>query len=343
MKVTEWTMGLEHDRLKRLIHAPAVLALKAGSWAESKLWAKAQLHYSPIFIVAPPRSGTTLLYQLMTGHLSTSYFTNLAMRFHVQKSPVTPILGAKLAKLLKPKPTNESFKSYYGATKGWDGPHEGHWVWNQYFPEEKHHIPADYLSAKDRQGLYRSVAGTERVFDRPFVSKHIRNCVRIQALSQVFPTALYIYCTRHPLDTAQSIYIARTRDFPFVEGEIEDPVKWWFSVKPKEYDAIKGKSLIEQVCEQVYFIDQSIIQDLNLMGQDRFLIVDYKDLCEAPQREMDHVVEFMNAHNAPTQILEPIPESFPYSTGCKIDRNQYDALADYLSQLYGRPMTRGDN
>ncbi len=336
MTEAEWTMEVKSRRLKRALTPPALLALKALSRLESRIWAGVRLRFSPVFIVAPPRAGTTVLYQVMTGHLSTSYFTNLAMRLHIQDAVVLPIFGALLTRWLRPN-QNAAFDSYYGATKGLDGPHEGHWVWNQYFPEEPHYIPDGYLGERARQGLYRAVAGTERVFDRPFVGKHIRNSVRIRAFAEVFPTALFIQCVRDPLDVAQSIWTARTRDFPFTERQVPDPARWWFSVKPREYEAIRHKSLVEQVCEQVYYVEQNIAQDREAVGADRFLIISYRDLCLAPQQEIERVVEFMNAHAAPTRILRPIPASFPYSTGRKIDPADYEALADYIGQLYPNP------
>ncbi len=343
MQESDWTMSFRNERLKKLFRPPAILAFKVLSWVECKIWAEPQLRYSPVFIVAPPRAGTTLLYQLMAGNLSTSYFTNLAMRLQVKGSPVVPIIGAKLVKFLKLKPNSSAaFESYYGATKGLAGPHEGNWVWNQWFPEDVHHVPPGYLSTKAQKNIHRAVAGTERVFGRPFVNKRIRNSVRIEALAEIFPTAIFIQCTRDPLDIAQSIYIARTHDFPFQDKCTKDPSQWWSSVKPREYETIVKKGLIEQVCEQIYFVEQHIDRARDALGDDRFLEIDYKSLCQAPRREIDRVIEFMNANNAPTCILKPIPAAFSYSTGRKIDRGTYCALAEYLSELYQRAIGCSD-
>ena len=335
MKPTEWTLSVERKWLKKILRPPARLTLEALSWLEGKLWANVQLRYSPVFIVAPPRAGTTLLYQLMTGCLATSYFTNLAMRFNIRGGKTAPIFGAYLSKLLGVTQNhNTTFKSYYGATKGWGGAHEGRLFWNQWFPQHVHAIPPGYLSSEAQRGVYRAVAGTERAFDLPFVNKRIMNSVRIEALAEIFPQAILIRCTRNPLDIAQSIFVARTRDFPFQDQE-RDPKKFWVSVRPNEYETIKYKDLIEQVCEQVYYVEQSIIAAREALGEDRFLTVDYKDLCQSPHREIERIIKFMNDHNAPTDIVRTLPDSFPYSTGCKIDEHSYIAMRDYVNQLYG--------
>jgi hypothetical protein len=330
--------------LKNVLRPMALLTFGTLGWIEKILWPWVELHYSPVFIVAPPRSGTTLLYQLMTGYMSVCYFTNLAQRLRVQGSEILPALSARLVKLLGLGQRQDgSLESYYGATAGWGGPNEANGIWERWFPEREHAVPPGHLSANDQKGVYRAVAVTERVFDRPFVNKCIRNSVRVQALAEIFPTALFIECTRDRLDMAQSIFVARTRALPFKPEGVEDPSQWWWSVKPKEYESIRHKGITEQICEQVFFVEQSIDAARHALGGDRFLSVDYRDLCHTPQRELRRVVEFMNDHNAPTEIICPIPDSFPYSRGRKIDQADYVALAGYLSQLYGQsiPVMQG--
>jgi hypothetical protein len=324
--------------IKKTLRPVALAAFGIWGALERMLWPRAKLHYSPVFIVAPPRSGTTLLYQLMTGHLSTCYFTNLVQRFRVSGSEIVPASAACLVKWLKLGQRGKSFQSYYGATEGWGGPNEANGIWERWFPEEEHHVPPGYLPARDRQGVYRAVAVTERVSDRPFVNKCIRNSVRIEALAEIFPTALFVECTRDRLDMAQSIFIARARELPFELEGAEDPAKQWWSVKPKEYEFIKDKEIIKQVCEQVFYVERGIASARGALGEDRFLSVDYRDLCQAPHRELERIIQFMNDRGAPTQITQPVPESFPYSSGRKVERVDYLALADYLSQLYGQPM-----
>lgn len=325
--------------IKKTLRPVALVTFGFWGWIESILCPGAELRYRPVFIVAPPRSGTTLLYQLMTGHMATCYFTNLAQRLRVQGSEIVPVTAAYLVKLLKLGNSQDgAFESYYGATQGWGGANEANGIWERWFPEEEHSVPPGYLSAPDRQGVYRAVAITERIFDRPFVNKCIRNSVRIEALAEIFPTALFVECTRDRLDMAQSIFIARAQEFPFeLEGTV-DPSQQWWSVKPKEYESIKNKGIIEQVCEQVFWVEQSISTARRALGEDRFHTVDYRHLCQAPRHELDRIVRFMTEQGAPTHITKPVPDSFPYSTGRKVDDTNYLALADCLAQLYGEPM-----
>ncbi|MBN1878173.1 MAG: sulfotransferase, partial [Anaerolineae bacterium] len=273
------------------------------------------------------------------GYMTTCYFSNLAQRLRVQGSEILPAFSAHLVKWLRlDRSRDKSFKSYYGATVGWGAPNEANGIWERWFPEEEHYVPPGYLSTHDRQGVYRAVAVTERVFDRPFVNKCIRNSVRTEALAEIFPTALFIQCVRNRLDTAQSIWVARTRTLPFELSEVSDPSRSWWSVRPKEYERIKHKGMVEQICEQVFFVEQSIMAARETLGGDRFLTMDYQDLCQKPRSELDRVVQFMNDHGAPTQITQTVPDSFPYATGQKIETSDYEAMADYLSHLYSYPV-----
>lgn len=327
---------IRNEGLKNIARAPIKIILQGLSQLEKTWWPDERLQYSPVFIVSPPRAGSTLLYQLMTRCMTTAYFSNFALRLRVQGSAVIPVMAARIAALLKiNQRQGKTFSSYYGASAGWGDPHEAHWIWDSVFPADQHAIPPGYLTKGAQKEVYRMVAGTERAFNRPFVNKHIRNSVRIEALAEIFPTALFAHCRRNPLDIAQSIYLARTRDFPFAYDAVKDPLNWWFAVKPKEYPEIKKKGMIAQVCEQVYYVEKSIAQARARLGSERFTTIDYKNLCAAPQEELAKLHTFMNARNAPVSLTCRALSPFPYAGGRKkeIDAATYAAFVAYLQQL----------
>lgn len=321
---------------KEILRPPMRMALGALSWIEDKTSPKYDLRYNPTFIIGPPRCASTLLYQLVAYTLSVSYFTNLTGRLRIKESPSLPILSARLVKASHlTERHQETFANYYGYGKGWGGPHTGE-IWSQWFPDG--YVSPGELCERERQGVYQAVAATERIFDRPFVSKALNHSVRIRALVEIFPDALFVQSLRDPLDMAQSIYLARTRDFPYLPRKPEDLERVWFSVKPKEYESIKDKSLIEQVCEQVYFVERNISADRTVVGEERFHFVHYEDLCHDPQREVEKIADFMSSHGAPTRIVKSAPVSFVFSSGRKVDKDTYLTMAQCLEALYERPM-----
>lgn len=244
-----------------------------------------------------------------------------------------PVFTAKLAKILQlTERHQETFKNYYGFGKGLGSPYNGIEIWSYWLKDG--YMKPEELSINNQQAVYQTVAAIERIFDKPFVNKEQKNSVRLRVLAKIFPDALFIQIKRDPLDVAQSIFIARTQDFPYLSGIPQNPQKNWFSTKPKEYEQIKNKGLIEQVCEQVYYVEQNISTDRALLGNDRFHSINYLDLCKDPAGEMDKLIKFMREKNAPVKLIRPVPESFNYSNGRKLDKDTYQKMTAYLEQLY---------
>jgi hypothetical protein len=280
-----------------------------------------------VFIVGLPRSGTTLLLQLITHALDTCFFTNLASRLRVQgirRPPV--IISGWLANTLKLTARHqEGFASYYGHTRGLGRPNDTAMIWKHWFPDG--YVKPGELSPQVRHAIYQSIAGTETVFGRPFVDKAAHNSSRIEALADIFPGALFLYCTRSPLAVAQSIFFGRTQ-----KG---DSPERWFSTKPKEYPDLARMGLIEQICGQVYYLERNIAESLRLLTPDRILVTDYKDVCHRPQSQINAIAEFMNRHGAPAKQIRPVPASFPYSHTRQVDIAIYESLKGSLERLYG--------
>jgi hypothetical protein len=172
--------------------------------------------------------------------------------------------------------------------------------------------------------MYRAVAGVERTFDTPFVNKNVKHSVRIRALVEVFPSALFIECRRDPLAIAQSIYRAR--------AETSTHREWW-SVMPREIDQLRERNPIDQVCGQIYYVQRNIATDRLIIGPDRFLTVHYEMFCRHPNREIERIATFMNDHGAPTRVRRVLPEAFSVSGDRKVDEKTYEALRLRLSEL----------
>jgi hypothetical protein len=330
---------MSSDLFKRLGRLPACCVLGPLGWIEDTLLPDYELQYNPIFIIGPPRSGTTLLLQLITFTLTTCYFTNLAIRLRVQGISRPPVvLSAWLAKTLQlVDRRNETFRSRYGHTRGWGNPSDSVMIWQHWFAASHHSTAVDQLSPDRQRKLYQAVAGTERIFGRPFVDKATDNSVRICALSEVFPRALFIQCIRAPLAVAQSIYVGRS-------GEVRrgrPPSNTTFT-KPKEFSLIRHKSLVEQSCELLYFIEQNIATEKETVSPDRFLTVHYKEVCLNPQAEVSRILSFIRYHGTPVEQVRPTPQKFRFSHVRRVDAETYQTIIDHLERLYGYEIEKLD-
>lgn len=269
------------EKLKNIVKRYIYLAHQSTTiFDKVKLNKNLKLKWAPIFIIGVPRSGTTLLYQLLINSLKFAYIPNIANHFYM-----CPITATKCGKKFC-KEYRSSFSSKYGFEKGCMSPSEAGNIWNRWFPHEKwegfNYTPVGYLSAKARRDFYSIVAHHERIFDAPFLTKNVKWSVRLPVLKEVFQNIKLIHVKRDPVDSALSLLQIRRKL----------GVNWW-SVIPKEVNQITKLTDIEQVAYQVYYVEKDIWDDIKLYGFNQVHTVIYKDLCENTQDELDKIFQFI--------------------------------------------------
>jgi hypothetical protein len=144
---------------------------KGLSLIERKLSKNIELEYSPTFIVAPPRSGTTVTRQLVAWAVPTSYFSNLTMMSVEQLGYPLPWTTALLAKRLRKANDVGSFESEYSYMPSPGAPAEGELVWGHWFRKRYAPVAPEELTAEQQRAIYQAVAATEQAFQLPFVNK----------------------------------------------------------------------------------------------------------------------------------------------------------------------------
>ena len=86
---------------------------------ESELESGEDEVYSNIFVMGLPRSGSTLLTQILYNNTDLYCTNNLIARFWD-----TPLVGTQLSKLTIPKVALSEYETFYGRTFVIDQPHE---------------------------------------------------------------------------------------------------------------------------------------------------------------------------------------------------------------------------
>jgi hypothetical protein len=254
----------------------------------------------PVFVVGPPRSGTTLLHELLVTRFHFAYFSRAA-----QALWNTPAAATQLARPWIRRWRGD-YTSRYGQLRGWGAPHEAARIWSRWMPGDGA-VEAGVLDAGTIEDCRRTVAAVAGLLDAPFVSKNPTHSVRIGALAEMFPGAAFIEVRRHPLDTVYSILAMREAwRGPHRTHE-------WLAVRPRGCDdpAIEHLAPFAQVCMQVARVRGAITADGTEHAAGRHFAVDYEDLCVDPRGRLDAIAAFLERIGIALQARRVVPDHFP--------------------------------
>ena len=253
--------------------------------------------WPPIFIIGPPRCGSTLLYQLLTHRYKFAYLQN---RMQSHNYSIALHAGKHID---ANKVYNSDFQSTHGVTKNPNGPHEGGYFWRRFYPRNVHDYVSEHtLSTIESFEIRNTLKFLERHFSVPFLSKNMEAGLRLHSLQKLFPEALYIVVKRDPRATASSLIKVRLDMYGTKE-------EWW-SIRPKEYKDLIKHPYYEQVAYQVVYIYKAIFEDLP--HNSRRIDIQYEDLCERPEETMNAVADKLRSHKV--KLVDnclDAPEKFP--------------------------------
>jgi hypothetical protein len=223
--------------------------------------------YNPVFIVGAPRTGTTILYQIITNYLDVLYIDNL-----INLARDNLYFGFWLSnKIFKNKPHN-SYKSVYGNTssEGLHAPSEAGPFWYRWVPYDKIYLESNDIPDRKIDEIRNNIYSIVNRYNKIFIFKNNYTSQRLKLIKKITPEAKFIFIKRNPLYTAQSIILAR-------EGVNADKNKWW-SIKTRNYEELKDLTYIEQVVKQIYYIEKQIMTDIKLFNQQNLLIINYDEI-----------------------------------------------------------------
>lgn len=216
-----------------------------------------------IYIFGLPRSGTTVLYQLLAQLLDVAWPTNLMARFWE-----TPLVGMQLSKTLKLFDEPYDIKSIFGVTAGASAPHEFGYFWMKWLNYSDNTLRgAEHEETIDWNGLKKKLASITAVAGRSMLYKNILPSFHLKKMIESQPDSVFIYCKRDLADIATSILKTR-------ETLYGDRNTWW-SIKPPDYkEHLKDDAYI-QIAYQIRFFDSFFTDTVSSLKTDNVLQIDY--------------------------------------------------------------------
>ncbi len=241
-----------------------------------------------IILLAPPRSGSTLTYQLISESFDSHRLTNVWNLLFA-----TPRFGGLLSKQMcgcRPR----GFQSNKGFVPGLCGEAEGLQFWKYWSGISIDIKETDFNEKK--AGRLKNILQKLVSDDEVFVAGYLGHVLAVKEMEKLFPGALFVYLKRDLLSNVYSLYQA-------------SPDKW-FSVKTDSYYSDNEYDRYHQVAGQLLDIHQLILEN----RPERCIEITYEDLCKSPQRELERLLDFADkvGIRIPDPEFRSIPGSFQY-------------------------------
>ena len=260
---------------------------------------------TPVFIVGAPRSGSTLLYQVILKYFGFSYFSNLSTLLPSITSLTTSIqkmFGKELWTKIQP--------SYYGYVSGFFAPNEA----GKY---------CDFLFNNSDFEHIENVRKTFYYYQKktrsPLLVKNLNNSLRLQRIHQIFPNAKIIFVHRDECFNTQSIINGRIKT--------NNDIKQWFSVRPENWQSVCMKDPFYQVVWQVKTINQIIYENSELFGSN-FFSIQYEELEKMSEEIFEELKAFLKR-----DINEDDSFGFVIKNKVTLNNEEWNLVRKYSREL----------
>ena len=276
------------------------------------------LLFPPIFLIGPPRCGSTLIYQCLLHRFEMAYISNLH-----QKYCGSPAIIERLCHYAEQQQTG-TFESDYGRTPGWAGPSEGWRFWYRFFrrvPQFVGRADADPRKMVRLRGAVRSLGNAAKC---PILFKNLPCALRLEPLGNALPEALYLVVCREKIPMARSILAGRMK----ANGTYD---QWW-SVEPPGLEELRKRPPPEQVVGQIEQIYACIETGRKQIGRDRFCNVSYGEFCRDVTGSVERIRKFVASHGILLAEQGDLPVAFPARPPATIDPALAQQLHEYCAQ-----------
>lgn len=274
--------------------------------------------HPPIFILGAPRSGSTLIYQVITDAFDVAYLSNR----HCQNFGVPALVERIFSPSKNKSPSN--YTSNHGQTIGWSAPSEcGGW-WYRFFPTDPVYVTLADVNEYKMRCFRRSLLSFTEVNGKSVVFKNLYASMRLEAITKYIPEALFVVIKRNEIDNAHSILEGRMKALGCYD-------QWW-SLPPPNVEQLKLLEPAQQVVEQIRTVHDVINQaiDADLIDRGRVLTIQYENFCEDVHRSIYEFEKFFLENGLTVARRSSVPGKFPLNRAIRIEKKLYSELQEIV-------------
>ena len=233
-----------------------------------------------LFIIGPPRSGSTLLSQLLVSHFTNvAYISNIVSLFFG-----SPVWVTRRLRRFIPRYEGDHHSSSFGYVSGLWAPSEAGPLFTNWFG---HSISSVDIPPEQREQVRRSVKLIGEAMGGPLLIKSMKLSLKITDIAEMIPDSIFIYIKRDAAYSVQSILQTRQK----INGNYDD----WWSYPVEGVEELVKMDPFDQVANQLRIINDCIESAATKIADERFLRIEYEALCENPHQVLDEVAARLKA------------------------------------------------
>ena len=262
-----------------------------------------------IFVCGPPRSGTTLVAQVLMKHLPVYYFNNLTSIF-----PRSPVTALNLFRFFVRNDNDKiQFRSFYGRTSRPSSPNDALYLWDRWVGKDRRKIPSR-IEEDNSDDMVMFFNAVEAYAKKPLVNKNNSLSTYASLVAPILKNAFFICLDRDPLFLAQSHLIARR----FINAN--EKVSYGVDLDTTQKTA---DNYLESLCQDIMTHKNLIQEQQKSIGSDRFIVVPYEDFCANPAKIVSDIARQCLNITIDVQELSEVLKPFRAANRVKLSESEF--------------------
>lgn len=221
--------------------------------------------YNTFIIVGTPRSGTTIVNQIVGNSEKVTYPSNLVSRFWKN-----PVYGFALQEHLNLS-IYSNFSSDYGRTKGISEPHEFSYFWRNCISIPDFSVPLKSLQAQEIKSSEEKLNACKNLLQKHLILKNFFIVGNLKKFKESAPSAIFVILKRSEMETCISMFKGQEE---YMENKNQ-----WMGIHPDWHELLQQDKMVRSIVQYRY-INSLIQKDLKGLSKNDYIALDYEKIVD---------------------------------------------------------------